>query len=533
MPFGRSKWRRGVGERSSRRKERRFKIASWGGLFFLGLGLILAKWVMTINVKSVKPFTRSQAEAAVSPASWVKFPLELKEPVDSHFEGGAPHGQRVVYTLKPDLQRTLEKVLQRYRVPYGAVVALEPSTGKILAMAAHSAVGHPDIRNFCQRATFPAASIFKLITASAALDLGLLTPDSQISYQGNMYLLSPAKLDRTRGALTPLEEALARSNNVVFGKVGQIVGTDNLRKYARAFGFNRTLVKELPLEPSRAYIPSEAYELARCGAGFGEVTLSPLHGAMIAAAIANEGEMMLPTLIEEVRDANGERVYQAQPASLGRVIGRETARELGQMMQKTIRAGTSRRAFHVGGRPCFPNMAISGKTGSLSGTDPVGHYSWFVGFAPSEAPQVAVAALVINPGGGAARIKGSELARFALQAFFRGRIEEHEEELQFAQRGTAPEISEGIADQQITPVKGKKARRRALTRAGFKLGDHRVKRVRRLSRARAFKIRKAVATTRLRIRKASFSSNSHLAKGKASSKGKANKKRGAKRHKRR
>lgn len=505
------------------------KIACWGGLFFLGLGLILAKWVMPFNVKSVKPFTRSQAEAAVNPASWVKFPLELKEPVNNHFEGGAPHGQRVVYTLQPELQTTLEKVLQRYRVPYGAVVALEPSTGKILAMAAYSAVGHPDIRNFCLRATFPAASIFKVVTASAAMDLGLLTPESQVSYRGNMYVLSPAKLDHNGGALTSLTEALARSNNVVFGRVAQTVGADNLRKYARAFGFNRTLVKELPLEPSRAYIPSEAYELSRSGAGFGEVTLSPLHAAMIAAAIANEGEMMLPYLVEGVRDANGERVYQAQPTSLGRVISRETARELGQMMQETIRVGTSRRAFHVRGRPCFPNMAISGKTGSLSGTDPVGHYSWFTGFAPSsEAPQVAVAALVINPGG--ARIKGSELARFALQAFFRGRIEEHEEELQFAQAGLAPGISDGIADRRITPVKGKKAHRRVLRRARFELAGHGVKKVRRLTRVRRLKIQKAVATSRLRIKKAYYSSSGQPAKGKASSKRKASKKRGAKRH---
>ncbi|MBI2876507.1 MAG: serine hydrolase [Candidatus Tectomicrobia bacterium] len=494
--------------------------------------MILVKWLI--------PFKHSQAEGivsrATSPASWVKFPLEFKESQNSHFEGSGSQGQRVIYTLRPDLQRSMERLLQRYRVPYGAVVALEPSTGKILAMASHSAVGHPDIRNFCLRATFPAASIFKVITASAALDLGMMAPESQITYQGNMYALSPGKLYHTGGVLTSLAEALARSNNVAFGKVAQIVGAEGLRKYARAFGFNRTLAQELPLEPSRAYIPQEAYDLARAGAGFGEVTLSPLHGAMIAATIANQGEMMQPHLVEEVWDLHEEKVYQAHPTSLSRVVSRETTLGINQMMQETIRIGTSRRAFHAGGRPYFPHMAISGKTGSLSGTDPVGHYSWFIGFAPAEAPQVAVAALVISPGGWSA-IKGSALARLAFQAYFEGGTEGLPEELRLAQTGPiwggAPEVTH---HRVIKKAKGKRARHYALKKARVlskKQGHRRSYRliktkVRKRHTLESPKIKKAVATGRLRIKKAYFSSHGHSIKGKAATKGKVSQKKGVK-----
>jgi cell division protein FtsI/penicillin-binding protein 2 len=141
---------------------------------------------------------------------------------------------------------------------------------------------------------------------------------------------------------------------------------------------------------------------------------------MIAATIANKGEMMLPHVIEEVWNEKGEKLYQARGKTLGKVVQSDTARQLDQMMRETIALGTASKAFKDRrGRPFFPNMAIAGKTGSLNGNNPRGCYHWFVGFAPADNPRIAIAALVINGIDGAGwRIKGNQLARMVLQKYF-------------------------------------------------------------------------------------------------------------------
>ncbi len=216
-----------------------------------------------------------------------------------------------------------------------------------------------------------------------------------------------------------IEEALARSNNPVFGKVAvKRVGAERLAAMAEAFAFNRPIPFDLPLAPSHAEVPDDLLGLGRTGAGFGEVAISPLHAALIAAAIANEGRMPRPWLVERVSDAAGRVVYEGGPALLGRPISARTARALTEMMAETVTHGTSRRAFR-GFRVGRSRVAVAGKTGSLNGRDPDGHYDWFAGFAPVDEPEVAVAALLVN--GPVWHIKGSAAAREALEAYFQGR----------------------------------------------------------------------------------------------------------------
>jgi cell division protein FtsI/penicillin-binding protein 2 len=334
--------------------------------------------------------------------------------------------KKITYTINVALQEYIQSILKKYRVRYGVVVALEPDTGNILALAGYSKYYKSQSKNMklCFRASFPAASIIKLVTAAAALELDSLTPQSQISYEGNMYHISPQKLRRTRKryrSTTSFASALAKSNNVVFAKIAMDnVGARNLLDYAQRFGFNRNIVNYLSLEMSTAQIPDEPYKLGKTGAGLGEIYMSPLHGAIIAATIANKGEMMTPHLIEEIRDPQGKTLYQVEKKSLGKVIQPDTASQLDQMMQETVRLGTARKTFKDRrGRPFFPDMEISGKTGSLNGNNPPGCYHWFVGFAPSDKPKIAIAALVINRIDGAGwRIKGTQLARMVLQKYF-------------------------------------------------------------------------------------------------------------------
>ena len=144
--------------------------------------------------------------------------------------------------------------------------------------------------------------------------------------------------------------------------------------------------------------------------------MSPLHGALIAATIANGGVMPAASMVSRVVDADGKVLHTHQSRAYRSVIPRSTARVVGQMMRRTVSHGTARSAFHdLEGRPFLPGIEVAGKTGSLSTERPYRAYSWWVGFAPADAPTIAVAALVVNDPRW--RVKGSYVAREALRYY--------------------------------------------------------------------------------------------------------------------
>ena len=330
---------------------------------------------------------------------------------------------RFTYSVDPVLQASVEEVLRVHKPPFSAFVALDPKTGRILALAEYCRTNGED-REIWRRATYPAASVFKIITAACALETGALNYDSSVSFRGNQYRLGPGKLNQpAKGEhQTHFDEAMGKSNNVVFGRVASnLVGSEAMRRYSSAFGFNQSLPFDFPVDPSKAVIPDESYELARCGAGFGEVTLNPLHGALIAASVANGGVMMRPYLIEKIHGQNGETLYEAQAAEWARPISAKTAQDLNLMMRRTVEDGTASRIFQRYGKNLLKKMTVSGKTGSLSGPNPPGLYDWFVGFAPAEDPQIAFAAMAINHQ--RSKFRGVFLAQEALKTFFRGQLD--------------------------------------------------------------------------------------------------------------
>jgi penicillin-binding protein A len=332
-------------------------------------------------------------------------------------------GYRLLYTVDPSLQNRVQEVFQKHRPPYGVFVALEPQSGRIFALAEYARV-RSEAGGIWQRATYPAASVFKLVTAAGALEKGLLSYDSPVLFRGNLYRLGPQKLNESarRDQRTQFDEALGKSNNVVFGRVASnLLGAQALKEYSEAFGFNHPLQFDFPVDMSRALIPEHSYELARCGAGFGEVTLNPLHAALIAAAIANQGRMMKPYLIDLAQDAQGAKVYEARPEVLGQPITAKTSQDLTRMMLRTVEDGTASKIFHRYGKNLVKKMAVSGKTGSLSGLNPPGQYDWFVGFAPADQPRIAFAAMVIN-NNDRWRVRGAFVAQEALKTFFRDQL---------------------------------------------------------------------------------------------------------------
>lgn len=303
-------------------------------------------------------------------------------------------------TLDGDLQDQLSRTLKEYQTPYAAVVVIEPSTGKVLAMAEHSE-RNPSLRGLTTKAIYPAASIFKIVTASALLDAGIKPEDTECFHGGKRRISERLLVDSRRDHICySLTTALAKSANVVFAKMTQKHLTpEKLKARALEFLFNRPIAFPVPTDLSLASIPEDPLGFASAGSGFGDVYLSPLHAAGIAAIAANAGVWQPPILFE------GEDA----PAPT-QVISRENAEMLGRMMEDTVSEGTARRIFRQRG---YRIEGAAGKTGCLADYNPYRDYSWFVGFAPAKAPLVAVAAVVVNDQKW--RIRGTWLGREALR----------------------------------------------------------------------------------------------------------------------
>lgn len=330
-------------------------------------------------------------------------------------------GDMVYYTLDPELQSYVSSMVKKAAVPHIAAVAMDPRTGKVLAIADKSR----SIQNLSLHSGFPAASLFKVVTAAAAVERSNLSIDSRISYRGGTYTLEPWNFApdprRDRNSLA-LGDALGKSCNPVFGRVALMhLNPSLLENYSRLFGFNRDLQADLPLTMSSASIPRDDYGLSRTGAGFGEVRISPLHAAALMSGIANGGILPRPKLVEKVVSRGGKVVYQAQNDPLARIIETETSRELMRMMQHTTTTGTSRKEFIRQGKSIMRDVAVAGKTGTLRGNNPEGLNTWFIGAAPMENPRIAVAVIVVNPSYGN---KASHFGREVLEKFLFGTVTE-------------------------------------------------------------------------------------------------------------
>ncbi len=326
-------------------------------------------------------------------------------------------GGRVQLTLDPLLQEPIEDVLRGFQIPYGGAVVVSIPDGRVLAMVGRSAA-EPRLgpRELALGAWAPAASVFKVVSAAALVSEGGVSGATKVCYHGGVSAILPDNLidlpiaDRR---CETLAYGLGKSQNAILAKLAsRHLTAAQLARVGHAFGFEETIPFDVPVEPSHLDVPADALEFARTAAGFWHSTLSPLHGALLAAAIANHGEMPAPTLVERVFDARGREV--SIPVTAGgprRVVPVDTAREVGHMMELTTRIGTARAAFHDRhGHPYLP-VDVAGKTGTLSAQTAKGYlgYSWFIGYAPALHPTIAFAVVLGNPAQW--RIKATYVAR--------------------------------------------------------------------------------------------------------------------------
>jgi cell division protein FtsI/penicillin-binding protein 2 len=385
------------------------------------VGLNIRNWITSLTSVATKP-----AEAAKHPVKASQFAaasdlLATAEVNGSRISARTPEGLQHIYTIHGDLQRKVYEFLAKNQVPYGVFVAIEPASGRILGMTAYSSIDPAWTKQSAYQ-LYPMASLFKIITASAALENHRITPESVIEFRGGSYSENPRYWDANpRGGNNRMDltHAMGKSVNPVYGRVASdIAGMTSVMASVSRFGFNQELLPGTPAKQSQATEPINSHGLRLMGAGLDhDVKISPLHAAVIMSAIANDGKMMAPGLTSSIIDRQGVEKEVFTPRELRQLVTPETSASLTRMLSSTVLTGTSRKAFHDRrGRPLL-DVSIAAKTGSINGTDPKGHYSWFAAFAPIQNPRIALVALVINPDKW--KIKASQVGEKALEEFFR------------------------------------------------------------------------------------------------------------------
>ena len=343
-----------------------------------------------------------------------------------------PTGGSVQLTIDPEAQEAALAGLEALPGdPRGAVVALDPSSGAVLAMvsqptynpnqlathdfdraeAAYKELNQSQEERLLDRSReniyFP-GSTFKLITAAAALESGEFRPDSQVPAGPTLQLPQTDNVltnDTECGSGTiTLTLALAFSCNVSFGAVGLELGNDALLEQAEAFGFNDpSYMDDLRMVPSTFPDDAEGPFVAFNAIGQFDVAATPLQMAMVAAGIANDGDVMEPYTIDEVRSPDLDVLERTEPEELSEAISSETAEQLTQMMVTVVDQGTAEEA-------AIPGIEVAAKTGTAERSETLPPYAWFVSFAPADDPQVAVAVFVENANVPRSAISGGGLA---------------------------------------------------------------------------------------------------------------------------
>jgi peptidoglycan glycosyltransferase len=266
-------------------------------------------------------------------------------------KGGVQYTIRT--TIDTKLQKYILKLLQRSRTLQSAVVVLNPADGRVVAMVDHASNG--DGKYLSLKADYPAASLFKIVSAAAALENAGYTPDTAMYFRGRRHTLYKSQLKQVKDSWTTettLRKAFALSNNAVFGKLGiYVLGQKTLAEYAEKFAFNQSIPFDLPLAVSPIDVPPDNFGLAEIASGFNKKTLiSPLHASLLASAAANSGKMPTPWLVDTILDETDQVRYHAQAGVLNQPLTGKPAGDLMDLMEYAARSGTSRSAFRAGGQ---------------------------------------------------------------------------------------------------------------------------------------------------------------------------------------
>jgi cell division protein FtsI/penicillin-binding protein 2 len=319
-------------------------------------------------------------------------PLRESLRIPAQSEAGGREAFEIQYTFDPELSRWVFTLLDRARVELGHVIVADARSGRILTYAS------TDPRRFPPTRLYPAASLVKVVTTAAALPRSPDLGRKDCVYSGSPYRLTPARVDPPRrGRPITFAKALGQSNNQCFAQLAvHQLGSARLLASIRSFGW---LSSPAPGHPAGTANPgSSRYELGKLGSGLSGTEITPLHALQMALTLS-DGTVRHPYWIERVVDAEGELLPapQLDDAEGSRALSERDADRLRELMVETTVRGTARRAFRTrNGRPVLGNIRVAAKTGSLSGTNPPGHYDWFAALAPADAPRVAITVLTVR-----------------------------------------------------------------------------------------------------------------------------------------
>jgi cell division protein FtsI/penicillin-binding protein 2 len=329
----------------------------------------------------------------------------------------------VSVSLDPELQRYLLKRMDRRNSRYIGIVAMNAKTGRLLAMAGYNRID-PD-QNPCLMADHPAASLFKIVTAAAAVEENGYTAGTRFKFNGFKHTLYKRQLtdktNRYTNAIS-LKDSFAQSVNPVFGKIGALyLDKQALATFGDAFVFNRAVEFELPWPTSHLAVEDDAYHRAEIASGFNrQTTLSPLHGAVIVSAVVNDGVPVEPTLVDRIVDQTGSPIYRSEPRYLAPAMSPQTADVLEQLMVATVTAGTARKTFRGFSRnKVLSHLNLGGKTGSIYNRAHDARYDWYVGFATEKNGTEKLVVSVVVAHEKYIGIRAGEYARMTIEHYFK------------------------------------------------------------------------------------------------------------------
>lgn len=320
-------------------------------------------------------------------------------------------GNDVVLTIDPVLQKAAAQALGDRP---GAVVALDPKSGAVLAMVSAPTYDPNQIdslgasllqdasKPLLNRAThglYPPGSTYKTVTASAALDSGVVKPTDKYQCSGDGILIRGFRIACTNAPPGETEwdfqRAYAYSINATFAQVAVQIGPTRFTDYSHRFGIGEPLPFDTDVSKSLVAQPGTTLDdvlLGSSGFGQGQLAVTPLQMALVAATIANGGVEPSPYLVSQVRDPGGQVISSPQPDPRGQVIRADTARTMNQFMLGAV--------GEFGPAAGLAGIDVAGKTGTAETGTSAAPHSWFIGYAPSAAPRIAVAVIVENGGAG-------------------------------------------------------------------------------------------------------------------------------------
>lgn len=329
----------------------------------------------------------------------------------NQFQGKKNPGDHVVTTLDVSLQQTAYRALGGHK---GAVVAMEPSTGKILAM-----VSKPDydpgtvssewdrliedsgeesaLLNRASQGLYPPGSTFKLLTALEYMRENKGYKKYRYTCQGSQ-IFGGSRIrcyGGERHGELDLQSSLAHSCNGSFAKIGMGLDLKSFRNLCERFGYNHSLDVKFEYNKSTFVMEegAESGEITQTAIGQGKTSVTPLQNAIICATIANDGQQMIPYLIDHTENDQGHVVRQYEPKTGKKVIGKKMANSLTRMMKAVVTDGTASSLRYL-------PWQVAGKTGTAEIDEEGTSHAWFVGFAPASNPKIAVSVVVEGAGTG-------------------------------------------------------------------------------------------------------------------------------------